>query len=56
VWSLIRHLRAGVKETKLTEEEFELAWTLMAEMAKFTSDQRNEFLLFCDVIGVRPGN
>ena len=52
VASLIRHLHAVVHETKLTEEEFELAWTLMAEMAKFTGDQRNEFLLFCDVIGV----
>ena len=52
VTSLVGHLHALVKETKLTEEEFELAWTLMAEMAKFTGDQRNEFLLFCDVIGV----
>jgi len=52
VTSLIRHLHDVVKETKLTDEEFELAWTLMAEMAKFTSDQRDEFLLFCDVIGV----
>jgi catechol 1,2-dioxygenase len=52
VTSLIRHLHVFVKETKLTDEEFEYAWTLMAEMAKFTGDQRNEFLLFCDVIGV----
>ena len=29
VTSLIRHLHAFVKETKLTDEEFELAWTLM---------------------------
>ncbi len=50
--SLIRHLHAVVKETKLTDEEFELAWALMAEMAKFTGDRRNEFLLFCDVVGV----
>lgn len=52
VTGLIRHLHIFVKETKLTEEEFELAWTTMAEMAKFTDDRRNEFLLFCDVIGV----
>jgi len=52
VTSLIRHLHLVVKETTLTDEEFELVWALMAEMAKFTSDQRNEFLLFCDVIGV----
>lgn len=52
VTSLIRHLHAVVKETKLTDEEFELAWTLMAEMAKFTDDRRNEFLLFLDVTGI----
>jgi hypothetical protein len=52
VTSLIRHLHAVVKETKLTDEEFELAWTLMAEMAKFTDDRRNEFLLFSDVTGI----
>jgi catechol 1,2-dioxygenase len=49
---LIRHLHAFVKETKLTDREFEIAWTLMAEMAKFTGDERNEYLLLCDVIGV----
>jgi catechol 1,2-dioxygenase len=49
---LIRHLHALVKEAKLTDGEFETAWTLMAEMAKFTGDERNEFLLFCDVAGI----
>ena len=49
---LIRHLHAYVKEAKPTDKEFETAWTLMAEMAKFTGDERNEFLLFCDVTGV----
>ena len=49
---LIRHLHAFVKETKLTGQEFEIAWTLMAEMAKFTGDERNEYLLLCDVIGI----
>ena len=49
---LIRHLHAFVKETKLTDHEFEIAWTLMAEMAKFTGDERNEYLLLCDVLGV----
>jgi catechol 1,2-dioxygenase len=52
VKGLIRHLHAFVKEAKLTDEEFETAWTLMAEMAKFTGDERNEFLLFCDVAGI----
>jgi catechol 1,2-dioxygenase len=52
VTGLIRHLHAFVKEAKLTDEEFETAWTLMAEMSKFTGDERNEFLLFCDVVGI----
>jgi catechol 1,2-dioxygenase len=52
---LIQHLHAFVKEVRLTDQEFETAWTLMAEMSKFTTlsgDERNEFLLFCDVIGI----
>jgi catechol 1,2-dioxygenase len=49
---LIRHLHAFVKEAKPTDKEFETGWTLMAEMAKFTGDERNEFLLLCDVVGV----
>lgn len=49
---LIRHLHAFVKEIGLTDQEFETAWALMADMAKFTGDERNEFLLFCDVIGI----
>jgi catechol 1,2-dioxygenase len=49
---LIRHLHAFVKETKLTDQEFEIAWTLMAEMAKFTGDERNEYLLLCDALAI----
>jgi Catechol dioxygenase N terminus len=52
---LIRHLHAFAKEAKPTDKEFEIAWTLMAEMAKFTGDERNEFLLFCDVTRTRSG-
>lgn len=52
VQGLIRHLHAFVKEVKLNDQEFETAWTLMAEMAKFTGDERNEYLLFCDVVGI----
>jgi hypothetical protein len=40
---LIRHLHAFVKESKPTDQEFEIAWALMAKMAKFTGDDRNEF-------------
>ena len=52
VEGFIRHLHAFVRETKLSDKEFETAWTLMEEMAKFTGEERNEFLLLCDVIGV----
>jgi catechol 1,2-dioxygenase len=52
VEGLIRHLHLFVRETKLSDKEFETAWTLMEEMAKFTGEERNEFLLLCDVIGV----
>ena len=52
VQGLIRHLHAFVKEVKLNDQEFETAWTLMEEMAKFTGDERNEYLLFCDVVGI----
>ena len=50
--AMIRHLHALVEEVRLTDKEYETAWTLMKDMAKFTSDERNEFLLLCDVIGV----
>ena len=49
---MIRHMHAFVKEAKPTDKEFEAAWTLMAEMAKFTGDERNEFLILCDITGV----
>ena len=52
VTGLVRHLHAFVKEASLTDSEFEAGWTLMAEMAKFTGRERNEFLLFCDLVGI----
>jgi catechol 1,2-dioxygenase len=52
VAGLIRHMHAFVKEAKPTDKEFETAWTLMAEMTKFTSNERNEFLMLCDITGV----
>ncbi len=50
--SLIRHLHGCVKEVRPTEQEWEFAWTFMKRMAEFTGDERNEFLLLADVIGV----
>jgi catechol 1,2-dioxygenase len=52
VTALVRHLHAFVKEARLTDSEFEAGWMLMAEMAKYTGRDRNEFLLFCDLVGI----
>ena len=49
---LIKHLHACVKEMKPTDEEWEFAWDYMRRMAAITGLERNEFLLFGDVIGV----
>lgn len=50
--ALIKHLHVYVKETNLTEQEWENTWSILANMAKFTHDERNEFLLLADVLGV----
>jgi catechol 1,2-dioxygenase len=52
VQGLIRHTHAYVKEFKPTDQEWEFAWTYMANMAKFTGQERNEYLLLFDVLGV----
>ena len=52
VSTLIKHLHACVKEMKVTDVEWEFAWDFMERMAAMTGPQRNEFLLFADVIGV----
>src|SRR6201987_5069386 len=50
VGALIRHLHAYLKETKLTDQEWEFAWNFMGRMAAVSD--RNEFLLAGDVLGV----
>ena len=49
---LIKHLHACVQEMQPTDEEWEFAWDYMRRMAAITGLERNEFLLFGDVIGV----
>jgi catechol 1,2-dioxygenase len=49
---LIKHLHACVREMQVTDEEWEFAWDFMRRMAAITGPERNEFLLFGDVIGV----
>jgi catechol 1,2-dioxygenase len=50
VLALIGHLHAYVGETRLTDQEWEFAWTFMGRMAAVPD--RNEFLLAGDVLGV----
>ena len=52
VSDLIKHLHAFVKETKVTDEEWEFAWDFMERMAEITGPERNEFILLADVMGV----
>ena len=52
VSELIGHLHAFVKETKVTDEEFEFAWDFLERMAEITGPERNEFILLADVMGV----
>jgi hypothetical protein len=51
VATLIKHVHACLNEMKLTDEEWEFAWDFMERMAAVTGPERNEFLLFADVIG-----
>lgn len=52
VSDLIKHLHEYVKDTKVTDEEFEYAWDFLKRMAEMTGPERNEFILLSDVIGV----
>jgi catechol 1,2-dioxygenase len=52
VQGLIRYLHGYVREFKPTDQEWEFAWAFMANMARFTREERNEYLLLFDVFGV----
>jgi catechol 1,2-dioxygenase len=52
VAAVIRHLHTLVKEVRLSEQEWDFAWGFLARMARFTGPDRNEFLVFSDVIGL----
>lgn len=49
---LISHLHSYVNKTKLSEQEWEYTWCFLARMAQFTNEERNEFLLLADVLGI----
>lgn len=52
IQSLIQHLHGYIEENHLTEREWEFTWNFFAQMAKVTDDNRNEFLLAADVLGL----
>lgn len=50
--ALVRHLHAFLRETRLTEEEWERAIGFLTEVGHITDDTRQEFILLSDVLGV----
>ena len=49
---LIRHLHDFVRDAKVTPQEWEDAMDFLARAAADTNDQRNEFILLSDLLGV----
>ncbi|MCA8926976.1 MAG: hypothetical protein KDC18_02830 [Alphaproteobacteria bacterium] len=50
--ALIRHLHDFVREVKLTPAEWEAAMGVLLRAAKISTDERNEFILLSDLLGV----
>ena len=50
--SLVRHLHAFVRESRLTEAEFRQAAAILNEIGKLTSDTHNEMILMAGSLGV----
>lgn len=50
--SLVNHLHDFVKEVELTEAEWELAIDFLTKTGQICSDQRQEYILLSDVLGV----
>jgi hypothetical protein len=50
--SLVRHLHAFVRETKLTEREFQDAVGIVAALGQHTTASHNEAMLMCGTLGV----
>ena len=49
---LIRRLHDFVREVKLTPQEWEASMTFLARAAAITDEERNEFILLSDLLGV----
>lgn len=50
--SLVRHLHAFVRETRLTDEEFEAGLEFLAAIGQATHGKHNEVVLAADVLGL----
>lgn len=50
--SLARHLHQFVRETGLTHDEWRKGLTMLRETGDITTDERNEFVLLSDVMGI----
>jgi protocatechuate 3,4-dioxygenase beta subunit len=50
--SLVRHVHAFLRETRPTEDEFEVGLRFIAAIGQKTRDMRNEVVLAADVFGV----
>jgi hydroxyquinol 1,2-dioxygenase len=49
---LVEHLHAFAKETALTQEEWECGIAFLTQTGKICSDERQEFILLSDVLGL----
>ena len=49
---LVKHLHAFVDESKLTKEEWMRGLTFLTAAADITTEDRNEFSLLSDVLGI----
>ncbi len=50
--SLVRHLHAFIRETRLTEDEWNAGIEFLTAAGHITTDTRQEFVLLSDVLGV----
>ena len=50
--SMVRHLHAFARETRLTHDEWLVGIDYLTRAAEITDDKRNEFILISDVLGL----
>jgi len=50
--SLVRHLHGFIKEVEVTQEEWEIGIDFLTRAGQICSDERQEFILLSDVLGV----